>query len=159
MMLRLVAGLALLMMLAVRLQAQAPADSLLLQQLQKAKSGRWIVRVNADTAVARQGVIRAVSDSSLTIADQPVLLKDIALLEAFGSSRKSLRTGAIVGGLLGAGLGGLGAAFGCALDESGDDCTDNAIVIVTLTSVIGAGVGGLFAGFLGSSEWRPLWRR
>lgn len=157
-MLRLLAGLTLLLM-AVPLQAQAPADSQLTQVLQKAKRGRWIVRVNADTAAARQGVIQAVNDTSLTLADHQTLLKDIVLVESLGSSRKSLKTGAIVGGLLGAGVGWLGASLVCAMNEGDDDCTDNAIVILTLTSAIGAGVGGLFAGFLGSSEWRPLWRK
>ena len=153
---RLVAGL-LLFVFAAPLPAQAPADSLT-QLLQQARTQRWIVRVTADSAVRHEGMVTQVGDSSFTVAGQHLALAGITRLERRMSSRRSLRTGAIVGGLLGAGLGALGAAFACGMAESGDSCSE-AVPIIVLIAGIGAGIGGLTAGFLGSSEWRPLWRK
>ena len=154
---RLVAGL-LLFVFAAPLPAQAPADSLT-QLLQQARTQRWIVRVTADSAVRHEGMVTQVSDSSFTVAGHHMALAGITMLERRMSSRRSLRTGAIVGGLLGAGLGALGAAIACSMDESGDGCSEVVILGIALVAGIGAGIGGLSAGFLGSSEWRPLWRK
>jgi hypothetical protein len=154
---RSLAGL-LLVLVAAPLPAQAPADSLM-QLLQQARTQRWIVRVTAESVVAHQGVVTQVSDSSFTVAGQRVPLARITMLERKMSSRRSLRTGAIVGGLLGGGLGALGAAFACSMDESGDGCSEVVILGIALVAGIGAGIGGLSAGFLGSSEWRIVWQK
>ena len=118
-----------------------------------------MVRVTADSAVVHQGVVRQLSDSSFAVAGQQIALAGITMLERRMSSRRSLRTGAIVGGLLGAGLGALGAAFACSMGESGDGCSEVVILGIALVAGIGAGIVGLSAGFLGSSEWRPLWQK
>lgn len=153
---RFLAGL-LLFLVAAPLPAQVPADSLT-QLLQQARTQRWIVRATADSAVRHQGVVTQVGDRSFTIAGQHLALAGITMLERRMSSRRSLRTGAIVGGLLGGGLGALGAAFACSMGESGDSCSE-AVPIIVLIAGIGAGIGGLSAGFLGSSEWRIVWQK
>jgi hypothetical protein len=153
---RLLAGL-LLFLVAAPLPAQVPADSLT-QLLQQARTQRWIVRVTADSVAGHQGVVTQVGDSSFAVAGQQMALARITMLERRMSSRRSLRTGAIVGGLLGAGLGALGAAFACGMEESGDSCS-YAVPIIVLVAGIGAGIGGLSAGFLGSSEWRIVWQK
>ena len=153
---RLLAGL-LLFLVAAPLPAQVPADSLM-QLLQQARTQRWIVRATADSAVRQQGVVTQIGDSSFTIAGQHLALAGITMLERRMSSRRSLRTGAIVGGLLGAGMGALGAAFACGMEESGDSCS-YAVPIIVLIAGIGAGIGGLSAGFLGSSDWRIVWQK
>jgi hypothetical protein len=136
-----------------------PADSTMRRVLEEGTARRWIVRASLDSTVLGQGVLTGYSENTLSIGEQELRLAEISLLERRMSSRRSLRTGAIVGGLIGAGLGSLGAAFACEMDESSDPCTGMTIKLVAFTTGIGAGIGGLSAGFLGRTEWRPVWRR
>lgn len=155
----LLAAAALLVLPALPLHAQAPADSALTRLLHEGTARRWIVRASVDSTVLRQGVLTGYTDSTLSIADEHLRLAEITMLERRMSSRRSLRTGAIVGGLIGAAVGALGAAFACEMDESSDPCTGMTIKVVAFTAGIGAGMGGLSAGFLGRSEWRQVWQR
>ena len=105
------------------------------------------------------GQLVAMSDSSISVrheassADVTVPLSRVQRLEVSAGSRR--REAAVIGGLVGLGLGGI---FGYA---AGDDCSGNEGIcfpqgeVAVVSALVGAGLGSLIGVVVGSGErWR-----
>lgn len=132
----------------LRVEAQTPGD------FGGVREGDWVrVRTSGGQLMAGRYVTSSLSSPRLQVAEgvEPVALDDVDSLWVRGTR---LKTGAIVGSVVGAGAGlGIGLAV-CELAADGSGCED--VELVVLGTLAGAGVGAGLGALVGSAF--PSWR-
>jgi hypothetical protein len=113
-------------------------------RLSAARSGRL---------TGRAGV--AMADTLDLAQDDAVRRIPIPAIDTLWTRGRATTTGLVVGGITGAVLGGLAAAYGSALCES--DCSDDDTGAILAGGVIGAALVGGLGAVVGSAI--PKWRR